>query len=80
MAIYGLITLPSTLVSKYAPIAPPIMPGTINPKTIRLSIFPSFQWEKPEMAVVNTSAVCTLALAMAGGTPTPNKKLLDETP
>jgi hypothetical protein len=41
---------------------------------------PNRRWNRPETPLVKTSAVCTLALAMAGGSPRLRRKAVETVP
>jgi hypothetical protein len=56
------------------------MPGSASLDTKAQSTLPKRQCEKPEMPVVNTSAACTLALAVAGGMPRLSITVVPERP
>ena len=43
-------------------------------------MLPSRQWARPEAPVVKVSAVCTAALAVAGGMPTLSSTEVEMTP
>ena len=70
----GLMTSPSTWVTSTAPRMAPSMPGSSRLRNSFLFTLPSLAWEIPDRPVVNTSAMCTLALAAAGGTPLLSRK------
>jgi len=60
---------PGSEASNKAPMTPPIIPGTANRPTRLRSILPTRKCARPEVPVVNVSAACTQALAVAGATP-----------
>jgi hypothetical protein len=47
----------------------PMAPGMPRRRTVRQSMLPKRQWEKPDTAVVPSSARCTEADAAAGASP-----------
>ena len=57
---------------------PPATPGTASRSMSLWSTLPSMPCAAPETPVVNTSAVCTLALTAAGGMPIASR-IEDET-
>jgi hypothetical protein len=76
----GAIVSPGIVVSRYAPIAPPTMPGSARRQTNDQSTLPKRQCEKPEMPVVKTSAAWMLALAVTGGMPKLSITVVPERP
>src|SRR5690606_29221871 len=67
--IHGRIVSPGIFERTYAPSAPPIMPGMTSRAIRRRSQLSCHQWARPDAPVVTTSAACTHALVIAGGTP-----------
>jgi hypothetical protein len=80
MPTMGLIALPGAAVRTYAPSPPPIMPAGASFQKRCLSRFPNRQCDNPEAPVVNTSAACTLALAVAGGIPRLRRTVVEISP
>jgi hypothetical protein len=80
MPTMGLIKLPGAAVRTYAPSPPPIIPAGASFQKRRLSRFPNRQCDNPEAPVVNTSAACTLALAVAGGIPRLRRTVVEISP
>ncbi|MNJ61715.1 hypothetical protein D3C77_575200 [compost metagenome] len=72
----GFMTAPSNWVIRIAPRIAPIIPGNSRRRNSDLLTLPSFTWEMPDSPVVNTSAICTLALAAAGLAPVDSKKVV----
>src|SRR6187401_1035382 len=58
----------------------PNTPGKTSLKNNGLSMFLNRICDKPETPVVNTSAVCTAAVATLGSTPKCNNKVVQLTP
>ncbi|SVJ57016.1 Uncharacterised protein [Klebsiella pneumoniae] len=72
----GLSWWPSKRVISTAPSTAPIIPGSSRRRKSDLLTLPSLTWEIPEKPVVNTSAMCTLALAAAGVAPALSRKVV----
>lgn len=67
-------------VKNIAPTNAPTAPGTAIQPILDQSTLPKRQCETPLAAVVPTSAMCTLADAMAGVSPTASKSVVEVTP
>jgi hypothetical protein len=80
VAMKGFTTSPGTLVRTYAPAIAPMTPGMRSFLTNDAMTFFRRQWFHAENAVATTSAVCTLALAAAGGTPKESSSVVALTP
>ena len=76
----GFIVFAGMVVSVYAPMPPPIIPGMVSLVNSFLSTFPSFRCDRPDMPLVNISAVWTLALAVAGGMPMLSRMVVELIP
>ena len=69
-----------TWASSVAPSIPPRTPGSRSEKNIRRSMLRNRAWEALETPAVTVSAACTVALVMAGGTPSVARIELAEMP
>ena len=76
----GRIVSPGTLARKVAPSTPPIAPGIASCQNSGQRTLPNQACEAPEAQVVAISAVCTVALATAGGSPSASRIALDTSP
>ena len=59
---------------------PPITPGIASARKIRLSMSLNAACENADTPVVATSAACTVADDIAGGTPSARSTVLEMTP